>query len=411
MVAMPGETVNDSITTDLYKLYGQETVEERAESVFSEPVNVVIVILSILGLLANLLAIVATLHIPHQTTHSKLIISLSIADICTSLSVFFHVIGKVTEPLHRNEFCVEEANQGFLNYALLASLVNLLFMAIDHYIAIMKPLHNHLIMSSLHANIMVISIWIISILGGFLDIIIGSILATDKKGDFCLQVYTDGFDAQIFVLGLVLVEMIILTYLYFRIFLKIKSRRLHRLQGVQGTRQSSTNNMHNKKAIVTTILIVGTFMSCWIPNSIFQITMLIRLHGDPNGFLSLLEHYVLIHNVLWILMLSNSLCDPFIYALRLPAVQQGYRYMISKLFKHCMSANKKSEYRYTRRETMRSDISEGDSKFVLEDLQATSIERSYCKLELIPETDRDINDASKILSSNRTESDLSAIHQ
>ena len=370
-----------------------ETVAERAREIFSEPVNIIIIVLSLLGLVANLSSIVATLHIPNrQTTHSKLIISLSIADICTSLSVFLHVIGKVTEPLHMTEFCVEEANQGFLNFALLASLINLLLMGIDHYIAIMKPLHNHLIMSTLNANIIVLSIWIISTIGGFLDIIIGAILNTGKDGDLCLQAYTDHFDAQIFVLGLVLLEMVALIYIYFRIFLKIKARQLHTLQqDTQRPRRRTADGLHNKKAIVTTILIVGTFMACWIPNSIFQITMLVLLHKHPEIFLNLLDHYLLIHNILWIMMLSNSLLDPFIYALRLPAVQQGYKCVLRKLFKCNITGEVKAIHPCAR--SKRSNIYSEDSNFGFDDMQQTIAEKSYCKLELLTEKDLETSES------------------
>ena len=351
-------------------------------AIFSEPTNVVIIIVSFIGLLANLLTVMATAHIPgNQTTHSKLIISLSIADMCITLSVFLHVLVKATFPLHMTESCTEVANEGFLNFALLATLINLLTMGIDHYVAIMKPLHYHLIMSHTRANIMVAAIWTISALGGFLDIIIGSFLDTDNTVNVCDKVYSDKFNAQIPTLSLVIGEMIILVYLYCHIFHKVKSSTYQFQNKAQCVRRrrSENNNMHSRKAVITTIIIVGTFMVCWIPNSIFHIGGLILLRVNPESVLSILNYIWFINNVLWILVLSNTLCDPLIYAVRLPVVQLGYKVMISKLFRTCkLVETRDSEFKrkFSHRESGRTYSSEVDVHIPGEEVQPLGIELS-----------------------------------
>ena len=336
-----------------------KTVDQRMKEILLEPLNIVLIVLSFVGLVANLLSVVATLHIPHgQTTHSKLIINLAVSDICIILSVFLNVVEKVTSPLHLSTNCVEVANQAFLDFALLAILMNLLAMGIDHYIAILKPMQYHQIMSNFRGNMIIVLIWIISLFGGFLDIIVGGFKETksDKSDEeFCSKVYRDDFQAMLIIFGLVLLELLVLGYIYLRIFCEVQ-RLLKRGATLH------QDYMHNKKAIITTLLIIGTFMVCLVPNSLFQLIVYILIHTDREALMNSLHAILFIHNALWVLMLSNSICDPIIYALRLQDVQRGYKRMLSKLSVFKVRQGWWEEGRnFSRRNTVKLSISETEA--------------------------------------------------
>lgn len=312
-----------------------EIGSDIGENIFSEPANVIIVILSIIGLVANTLTIIATAHIPgRQTTHSKLIISLCIADTCITVSVFLHVLVKVTSPLLPPD-CLVVANKGFLCFALLASLINLLVMGIDHFIAVIRPLHYHLIMSPTRANIMLIVIWIIcALVGGFLEVIVGAFQNDINEENFCRQVNMDSFDAQLPVLCLVVLQMFVLIYLYCHIFHIIKtSTYMLQLNAQSLLRDSGNTHFHSRKAIITTIIIVGTFMVTWVPYSVYHITGIIMFNAcnNPENLVKFIDVFIKIHNILWIMVQCNCIFDPLIYAVRTPAVQQGYKNLMNKL--------------------------------------------------------------------------------
>lgn len=337
--------------TDLHE---SPTVTQRVKDILLEPLNIVMIIISITGLFANALSIAATLHIPHsQTAHSKLIISLAVSDICIIFTVFCYVLQEVLSPLHDSTLCVEVANQAIMDFSLLAIILNLLAMGIDHYIAIIKPMHYHQIMSRFRGNVMILGIWIISLTGGLLDIIVGAAMESKKYEDFCSNVQDDEFPAMLLMLGLIPLELLVLGYIYLRIFFEV---RLLLKRGAT----LHQDDMHNKKAIVTMLLIIGTFMVCLVPNSIFQITVYVMVHTDKQRLLNSLETILSIHNILWILMLSNSLCDPIIYALRLNDVQHGYRRLLKKFCKgHISSTGYGSQYN-SRRNTVRISVSDSE---------------------------------------------------
>ena len=354
---------NYSNYSDYYEYYDAEltpvSVEQMAMIILSDPLNILLLVLCFLGLSINIVSIAATLHIPHgQTAHSKLIINLAISDSCIILSIFLQILEKILSPLHSHEYCIETANQGFLNFALLASLINLLAMAIDQYVAILNPMHYHEIMSRFRGNLMLFLIWIISFVGGLIDFIVGAAIGGENGEDFCLRIYTDKFESQIVLLGLIIPELFVLIFLYSCIFLEVKKLlgRGHALH---------QDDLHNKKAIITTLLIIGTFMFCWVPNSVYQITMYVMIQTDPERVTREINTYVLIHTILWILMVSNSLCDPIIYALRLREVQRGYNRMLIKVCKM-----KKSRYeRRSRRNRARVFVS--DTEFNEQSTAAT----------------------------------------
>ena len=353
-----------------------DTMLDDSVDLFSDPLNVVMVVLSIIALLGNALTIIATAHIPgRQTTHSKLIISLCIADICITVSVFLHVLVKEISKLER-QHCLEVANRGFLCFALLASLINLLVMGIDHFVAVIRPLHYHLIMSPTRANIILIAIWIISALtGGFLDIIVTALQRKNDREDFCYQAIMDSFDAQLVVLSLVVLQMFVLIYLHCNIFHKIKtSTYMFQLNAQSLLRDSGSTHFHSRKAIITTVIIVGSFMITWVPYSIYHLTgtIVMKTCNNPESMYKYVNVFIKINNILWIMVQFNCIFNPLIYAVRTPAVRQGYKQLMNKLH-ICHSTDNDTQLSCSHKASARTYSSEMDIQLA-QDIELNHIE-------------------------------------
>ena len=282
----------------------------------------IIILLCLAGFIMNILTIAATILIPNpQTIHSKLIISLGLSDLLIPVGVCTHFVFVIAFGyMNLLQYSIKKS---FVNFGLIATLGNLLAMAADHYIAIIKPLEYGQIMNVFRGHCILCAVWITSALGGV--------------ADFCLTNYTV-LDWQYFVIGTKLIVFLVIVGLYTKIYQEVNTV-------IQRNRVAQMEELHNKKAIVTTSLIIGTFFLCWIPNVVLNIFIIIKLHTDPYilGDCATLQLYRRLQLSVFIPIVTNTLCDPMIYAARLNMVQIGYRRLYNKVFvrqrqdQHCKS--------------------------------------------------------------------------
>ena len=359
-----------STTSDVDSSLEEVTVED----ILTDPSNILLIIISFVALLWNVLSVAAISNIPRNIprrdkAHYKIALSLSIADIVIIISVFTHLIQKIASALDMNNDCVVLLEKGVLDLGILASLLNLLVMGIDRYLAIMKPLRHLCLMSKERTKIIITILWAICPLGLLLEIIIGAILdsvsgsqfstgfenfagnnssnislnvAETGAFNFCTQILSDKFDARIHcIFGLVVLAMIALLYMYARIYCTVRRRPTRQLRHEssrnilhrESSNASSRRTKNNNKTIISSALIVGTFMLCWVPNGIFQIAIGILINVDRESVMKNVETLLSMHEIFWILMVFSTLCHPIIYACRLHHVRLGYKYLFHKLLK------------------------------------------------------------------------------
>ena len=281
-----------------------------------------LLVVSVFGLTANVLNISAIAHIPHGiTTHLKLLISLALADCCIAIYGLLQFLLYLSfwMPSLRFSLCFKCIVWNILvPFAIAASLCNLLALGVDHYIAIVKPLHYGRILSKHRVNIVIVVIWILSMIVGLLKVM--TALFKGVPMSLLCKYIISGFPGYnyfsiihyTFAIGI----CVILIFLYVRIYieyLKFKARRCTFHQ----------DEMHNKKAIITTLFIIGTFLICFVPLSLYKILLHFELVDYKAGYM--------LYSISYVLMVANSLSDPIVYAFRLKVVQQGYK----NLFRRC----------------------------------------------------------------------------
>ena len=290
--------------------------------------NAITLIICLFGFIVNILNIIAILNAPGKlTSHSKLVISLAVSDICvvlpsllTQISMATLLVGDVNLSCYYHVVVHKYIEPGVV----LVSLLNLLMLGIDHYIAIVKPLHYDRILSTKRLSACVAFIWIFSFVVSVIETIYKIISYFKSNEDqFCLYMMLEYLPR--FPYLLVIPVFIVLVIIYTRIYVaytKYVTRR----------QIFHPDDQHNNKAIVTTLLIIITFMIGWVPVSVMTIISTIYYTGVRMIFNDWLWFILVMCGNL---ILLNSSCDALIYAWRLEVVKQGYKIVLTKLCRKC----------------------------------------------------------------------------
>ena len=310
--------------------------KEEAAKLLRQPAYIVTLILCFIAIMANVISIVAILHIRTPLTmHLRLIINLAASDIGTIISLLMNIMNQIfnrpfaleiTSPSKRlTNGCIYATVSAINNMTLLISLFNLLAMAVDHYIAIMLPLSYYRIMSVKHGHILIVFLWVLAAIGGFSNFMFGMFGYKEKQEmfNYCEYIMYDSYHAEYLVFSVIFLCLCGITFVYLRIYCVVLT--------LQTQCSVPDDVFHNKKAVATTVLIIGTFCVCWLPNCIFQITMISQLYVNNSTVFNSVDNFLVISKYLYILQVTSCLLDPIIYAVRLSVVKCGYRIFLNKL--------------------------------------------------------------------------------
>ncbi len=110
--------------------------------------------------------------------------------------------------------------------ALNITLLNLMGMACDHFVAILLPLQCHCIMSKTKSKILIGSFWITAILCGFSDFL-SVIPERDylEKYNFCELTYLTPYHDEYTVFAIAFLCFLFMGIIYVRIYIKIHERQ------------------------------------------------------------------------------------------------------------------------------------------------------------------------------------------
>lgn len=258
--------------------------------------------LAVITTAGNLLVIVAVYKDPFRelrTTSNYLLVNLAVADLITGL---------IVEPLWALEHWVKEGRlQYFISANVIlaltveASCLTVLFLTIERYIVLERPLRSEALFNGNAVKIYIFLIWLAA------SVVSSLLVPFWEKRAYNLFLFAGiGFFLLLIVLGM-----------YIRMFIIIrKFNKALLTQGAQTTliqpdQAYITARKREQQVAKAIFLFVGTFAVCWLPS---VITETIK-YSQPIS-----EH---ICRGFLFLGLLNSTLNPILYTFRMPSFRRA----------------------------------------------------------------------------------------
>ena len=236
------------------------------------------------------------------------------------------------------------------NLAITASVFTLTFISFDRYLKISKPLQYRSRMTTSKSFKITFIIWLISTALATYSAIPDSgadgILIIDS---FYCRVDNKTPSKQVaWCTSLCVILFLLVTItltMYARIFVIGHKRQKMLRNGELGETSTGKNQrsvLRQDLKIVRMLLIVaGVFCLCWLPHTIWHLLSYYypNFLDSNNRSLSYWYRWIIFSSLFQLLALSNSLCNPIIYA----CLDQTYREAFKRLFKKMMCRTRSTQ--------------------------------------------------------------------
>ena len=202
------------------------------------------------------------------------------------------------------------------------SALHLLALAINHYVGILRPLHYASTVTRRRLTLVIIALWVV-------PFIVYLFLFLDRpENNFyllnCGYEFMTQMPFRLTVSSLFCVPLIIMTVLYIHIFITVKRNHSGFLMG-QKNQPGNQHIKRNVKAVITTLLILGTYLIGYMPAAIFYV---LTCNECPCPLSKLSHRTRVVFGVSTnCLIFVKCLSDPIIYTVRMPEVRNGLRRM------------------------------------------------------------------------------------
>ena len=291
--------------------------------------TIVIVVIMTIVLLLTIIGNIAVMvvqrysNVLNSVVNSHFLISLSVADLLVAILVMPCALDTVNTSTWR---CGETWGKfnGFGNFLFcISSIMHLMMLSIDRYMAIARPLFYPVEMTKSRALKLCSILWMYSAVWAFLPLFgvssyecFISYIGKCKAKDWSKFGLNFAFAISV-VSGTYGLALIVMVYIYLRIARVIRNQ-LQRMQEVAGfdqqtskkdikrKRANATKTLSRNKGVVTLLVVTLVYLICWSP---FCIMLFIEIGtGEkvkgPYSTLAMLVGF------------ANSCCNPVIYSIK-----------------------------------------------------------------------------------------------
>ncbi|XP_074134741.1 glucose-dependent insulinotropic receptor [Sminthopsis crassicaudata] len=259
----------------------------------------------------NALVAVAVFLLIHKTDSISLCftLNLAVADILIGVAISGLVTDQLSNPSHSTQRTLCSLRMAFVTSSSAASVLTVMLIAFDRYLAIKKPFRYFQIMNGPLAGTCVAGLWLVSYIIGFIPLWMPYFQQATYQGPCSFfSVFQPRF-VLILSVGGFFPALLLFVFFYCDMF-KIASLhneqiRKMELAGAPEGHCPSLRASGDLKALRTVAVLIGSFTLSWAP---FLITSIVQAACQHCQLYQVLERY------LWLLGVGNSLLNPLIYA-------------------------------------------------------------------------------------------------
>lgn len=286
--------------------------------------NSLMIIVNVVTLVGNTFVIVALTKIDalKHMANNQVVISLAVADLLVGLLVMPCAIDALLAGKWRCGNLWGKLN-AFGNFAFcISSIMHLALLSVDRYIAISRPLVYSTVVTKPRARISCLLMWIYSTLWALPPLFgvssyecfipyIGKCLSEDWLQNTLAIAFTVSV-----VCGTYGVAVIIMFYVYFKIFIAIFKQSKRISVTVEQVRRNSLvakRNASTRKGVTTVLIVIGTYVACWSPFCVLLFVQMAcgKTAGGPTADI-----------ITMFIGFANSACNPIIYCIRYRAFRE-----------------------------------------------------------------------------------------
>ena len=319
--------------------YSNEPHREYPSSEFIIGIIIISCVCLFLGILGNVGVILYNIFMNHtKTPTTYFVMNLAVSDTIVCCAFFPTWILKSSQILDGEEMgsanTTCKISVAISGTSVALSLANLLAITIDRFIFISRPLKYPVIMTWERTYFMLLIVWVLCSINAVV------LFLQDQDAADVIYCRTNSQTVLAIDLFTFYIPLMTLIYLNYKVF------KVARRQGRKVTSQpirfvaNQANDLspafcftratvRQLKLIKTFLVLLGMFLLCFIPYAVVKTMDIVNCTSG---------HCVPIHVYVFCVLLVgiNSVCNPFIYGIRLKEYRNALRHAISTIYNACI---------------------------------------------------------------------------